>query len=72
MTTTKQRTVLATVAELTQRQGFPPTVRELQLELGLASPSTIFHHLELLREQGLVTWEPGKNRTLKLTQRGAQ
>lgn len=33
--------------------------------------STIYYRLERLRAQGLITWQPGLDRTLRLTDQGA-
>jgi SOS-response transcriptional repressor LexA len=50
--------------------GYAPTVRELAQVVGLASSSTVWYWLMRLRYEGLVTWEEGKTRTIRLTQRG--
>lgn len=46
-----------------------PTVREIGERVGLAAPS-VYHHMETLREDGYITWETGKARTIQLTPEG--
>lgn len=58
-------TVLAAIARLTD-QGWTPSVRELAVELGFKSPTPILRYLERLREEGKVSWVPGKARTLRV------
>jgi len=58
--------VLQAVRSLSDARGYPPTVREIGRELGLASPSTVHQHLLSLRRDGLVAWEPAFPRTLRV------
>ncbi len=44
----------------------PTTVREIAKTVGLSS-TTVWYHLEALRDEGLVTWEKGKARTIRPT-----
>jgi hypothetical protein len=57
--------IATAVADLTARHGVPPTVRELGDALGLSSPSSVKFALDRARKAGLVTWVPGKVRTLR-------
>lgn len=50
--------------------GFCPTVREVQVAVGLASVSTVHAHLGVLRDAHLVDWREGFARTLRLTDLG--
>jgi repressor LexA len=50
--------------------GYPPTVREVQEVLRLAAVSSAFSRLETLRRYGLIEWEDGQFRTLRLTDSG--
>jgi repressor LexA len=40
-------------------------MREIASALGLASPSTVLHHLRVLEEQGYIEREPSRNRALR-------
>jgi SOS-response transcriptional repressor LexA len=44
---------------------YPPTVRELAAILD-CSTSNAYAHLLMLRRKGMVEWEPGKPRTLRV------
>ena len=48
----------------------PVTVRDVANETG-TTPPTVWHHVTSLGDEGLVTWEPGKARTLRTTDEGA-
>lgn len=68
--TTLNHHALAIIAEVQRRQqagASMPSVRELQRLAAVASPSGVQQYLIRLRELGLLTWEHGKNRTLRLT-----
>jgi SOS-response transcriptional repressor LexA len=43
------------------------SVRDIQTQLGVPSTATVHRHLNVLRERGLVSWAPGKQRTLRAT-----
>ena len=49
--------------------GYPPTVREIGEQVGLASPSTVHAHLANLERAGLIKRDPTKPRALELTGR---
>ncbi|MEU8075933.1 transcriptional repressor LexA [Catellatospora citrea] len=52
--TERQRQILAVIRRWAERHGYPPTVREIAAEVGLASPSTVAHHLKVLQRLGLI------------------
>lgn len=64
--TPRQQEVLDKIEELKNARGFPPTIRELMVALERYSTATIACNLRLLREKGLVTWEPRTSRTLRV------
>jgi len=45
---------------------YPPTLRELTRACGLRSWGSVWEHLDRLRALGLVTWEDGMVRTLRV------
>lgn len=63
MLTQRQQEVLDTIIELTQETGFPPTAREIG-ERADMWVSSVHKTLLRLRDEGLVTWEPNRARTL--------
>lgn len=62
----RQRDVLHAIKRLTKQLGYPPTIRELVDDLGLASTNAVKIHLDPMRRKGWVTWVDGKFRTLRV------
>lgn len=67
---TRQR-VYEAIEQHTLQHGYAPTVRELQVMVGLASPATVQAHLDNLEADGRITRSAGKQRTIRLVSRGA-
>ena len=70
--TPRQGAVLQFIAACHHNEAPAPTVRDLVEALGLApsSVNAVRQHLLGLRDAGLVTWDEGKARTLRLTDQG--
>jgi repressor LexA len=62
----RQREVLRLIVSLTEEQGYPPTLAELALAMGLKNRMTVHQHVVALKKKGLVHWEPGLNRSLRV------
>lgn len=45
-----------------ERNGYPPTVREICDGVGLASPASVHRYLRILTEEGLLSSDPNKKR----------
>ncbi len=60
--TTKQKQVLDWIEQSVQYTGQAPTVRELQLKLGCASPMGVVSHLNALEAKGYISKVDGKAR----------
>ncbi len=71
MLTDRQQQIWDFIVEYVERQGYPPTVREIGEAVGLASPSTVHAHLANLERAGLLRRDPTKPRALELTGRRA-
>jgi repressor LexA len=69
--TGRQQQIWDFIVEYVERQGYPPTVREIGEAVGLASPSTVHAHLANLERAGLLRRDPTKPRALELTGRRA-
>src|SRR6266852_3350193 len=69
MLTPRQRQIWEFLVDYVDRQGYPPTVREIGEAVGLASPSTVHAHLANLERAGLLRRDPTKPRALELTGR---
>lgn len=64
-TTDRQMAVVAAIAEWLAARGYPPTVRELSRTMGI-STNDVFQKLVRLRRDGVVDWDDGKCRTLRI------
>lgn len=62
----RQREVVKQIAYLTDERGYPPTLAELAKALGLRNRMTVHQHVVALKKKGVVRWEPGLNRSLRL------
>jgi repressor LexA len=72
MLTDRQQQIWNYLVEYVDRHGYPPTVREIGEEVGLASPSTVHAHLANLERAGLLRRDPTKPRALELIGRGQE
>ena len=66
MLTARQQEIWKYLVEYVDRHGYPPTVREIGEQVGLASPSTVHAHLANLERAGLLRRDPTKPRALEL------
>jgi repressor LexA len=73
MLTARQQEIYDFVTRYVDGHGYPPTVREIGEEVGLASPSTVHAHLANLERAGMIRRDPTKPRALELVgrERGA-
>ena len=65
--TARQAEVLGHIVRFCKRKGFGPTVRELMVMIGVASPNGVTCHLRYLRDKGAIVWEPKQARTIRPT-----
>jgi len=64
--TARQQEIWNYLVAYVDRHGYPPTVREIGEQVGLASPSTVHAHLANLERAGLLRRDPTKPRALEL------
>jgi repressor LexA len=69
MVSKRQQEIYDFVVAYSRKHGYPPTVREIGAEVGLASPSTVHVHLAKLEEAGYLRRDPTKPRALELAGR---
>lgn len=69
--TPQQRRVLALIVEQTAERGYPPTMEEIATRLGLASRSTVRHHLCRLEALGLIRRDPHRARGMVVVEQAA-
>ena len=62
--TSKQRIILKAIRHFTEKRKYPPSVRELCKMVGLTSSGNMHRHLEALKVNGYITWEPSMPRTI--------
>ncbi|MHC4335140.1 MAG: LexA family protein [Planctomycetota bacterium] len=67
--TPRQIQLLRIIARVQASHCYSPTIGELAGELGI-SRSTTFEHIGELRGKGLLSAQPGRARSLKLTSKG--
>jgi repressor LexA len=62
--TERQSAILTFIARHCRDNGYPPTVREIGMAVGLASPSTVHAHLAKLEQAGHIKRDPTKPRAM--------
>lgn len=60
----RQAQILDVISRHIADSGYPPTVREIGLAVGLTSPSTVHAHLSRLEEGGYIKRDPTKPRAM--------
>ncbi|MBX9692639.1 MAG: transcriptional repressor LexA [Cyanobacteria bacterium] len=66
----RQQDVINAILQLTNEHGYPPTLAELAAALGLKNRMTVHQHVAALKRKGLVNWESGLNRSLRVLNEG--
>lgn len=61
--TLRQRKIIEIITDSVQRSGYAPTVREIGEAAGLASTSSVSHHLSKLEKKGYLSRGAGRPRT---------
>lgn len=64
--TDRQVRILEAIHEGVQRNGMPPTMRELAERVGLASPSSVKAQLHTLEKRGYIKRDEGLSRAIQL------
>ena len=66
--TERQSAILSFISRHCRDTGYPPTVREIGMGVGLASPSTVHAHLAKLESGGHIRRDPTKPRAMFVCQ----
>jgi repressor LexA len=61
--TPRQRKIIQVIRDAVQRDGYPPTLREIGNAAGLASTSSVSHQLAVLERKGHLSRGAGRPRT---------
>src|SRR3954468_1599087 len=62
--TQRQRRILEVIREAVDRQGYPPSVREIGQAVGLTSTSSVAHQLTTLERKGFIRRDPNRPRAV--------
>ncbi|MDR3070725.1 MAG: transcriptional repressor LexA [Propionibacteriaceae bacterium] len=69
--TARQRKILLAIAESMQTRGYPPSVREIAVQAGLASPSSVTYQLKELEAKGYLRRDAEKARAFQVNLPGS-
>jgi len=64
--TEKRREILNFIISFQRDHGYPPSIREIGREVGLASSATVHDHIDRLVEGGFLVKDPTKPRALQV------
>lgn len=64
--TPRQLRILTVIKESVQRNGYPPSMREIGEAAGLASPSSVRHQLTNLEQKGWIRRDSQKGRAMEI------
>jgi repressor LexA len=70
--TDPQSEILAVIGNFLQRRHYPPTITEIQQELGISNPGTVHKALTALEKKEYITKEKNIARGIRLTPLGAE
>ena len=62
----RQRAVLDCIRDSVQRRGYPPSMREIGDAVGLHSPSSVSHQLNVLERKGFLRRDPNRPRAIEV------
>ncbi|WP_405102021.1 transcriptional repressor LexA [Oceanobacillus sp. FSL H7-0719] len=62
----RQQMILDFIKDEVNAKGYPPSVREIAVAVGLASSSTVHGHLERLEAKGFIRRDPTKPRAIEI------
>ncbi len=67
----RKQKILDFIAATLRARGYPPSVREIALAVGLASTSAVHHHLQMLEREGYLERGAAQSRAIRLTPNAA-
>nr|WP_290370741.1 transcriptional repressor LexA [Ruania suaedae] len=62
----RQRKIMDSIRTSLEKKGYPPTMREIGLSVGLASPSSVKYQLHLLEKKGYLRRDPVSTRAIEI------
>ena len=67
--TDRQAQVLSFIAEYTATEGYPPTLREIGVAMGIRSTNGVIDHLKALEAKGYIKRKPLSPRAIRVVKR---
>ena len=64
--TPRQMKILEVIQSALDSQGYPPSMREIGVAVGLSSPASVKYQLEVLEEKGWIRRDPTRGRALEI------
>jgi repressor LexA len=64
--TPRQQRVLAHIKDSIEKRGYPPSMREIGVAVGLTSSSSVAHQLKVLEEKGFLKRDPNRPRAIEV------
>lgn len=58
--------ILDFITACVNERGYPPSIREIGDHVGLSSPSSVAHHVDVLVARGYLAREPGRPRAIRV------
>ncbi len=62
----RQRQILHYLEEFIRENGYPPSIRQIQVALGISSTSVVDYNLDVLEKRGLIRRRPRASRSITL------
>lgn len=58
--------IVAAIGRCAERNGYPPSIREIMAETGMRSTRSMHYRLRDLRAKGLISFEDRMQRTIRI------
>ncbi|MBE7048276.1 MAG: transcriptional repressor LexA [Ruminococcaceae bacterium] len=68
----REQEILDFINEQVRKKGYPPSIREICMAVGLQSPSTVHTYLKKLEAKGLLVKDGSKTRAIRLIETDAE
>lgn len=62
----RRRAILRFIKDFVKKEGCAPSIAEIAAGVDLASNTAVRHHLQVLKEEGFVDWNPDRYRSLRI------
>lgn len=66
----REKAMVRFVISYSKERGYPPSMREIAKELGIASSSTVWKFMHQCNDKGLIEMDPGVFRGLRVLEEG--